>query len=133
MQSQTDMRPGGANGAAGAAPGSGDLLRVPLSKPLPTHKGDVRDLAVRIPDFAEFIELGEITSVLRFGETPEGQPILKTQIDRDKLMAWAARLTGVDRAILGTLPPVDSYRLSLAVTRVVEIFTQGNSPSGLTS
>lgn len=132
MQTNEQRQPG-ANGAAAAAPGSGDVLRVLLSRPVPTHKGELRELAVRVPDFGEFIELGEITSVLRFGETPDGQPILKTQIDRDKLMAWAVRLTGVDRVILGTLPPPDAYRLSLSVTRVVEIFTQGNSPSGLTN
>lgn len=131
MQVQNDVRPSGASGAAKAAPD--DVLLVPLTKPLVTHKGEVRELRVNIPDFGTFIELGEIAAMIKCGETADGQPIIKADIDKEKLMRWCVRLTGIDRALLATLAPIDGYRLSLAVTKVVGIFTEGNSQGGPTS
>lgn len=128
-----DGRTGAHTGAAKAAPDVGDVLPVPLSKPLATHKGEVRQIDVRVPDFGDFIEIGEIESVLKTGETPDGQPILKSSIDRERLMRWMVKLTGIDRAILSTLPPLDAYRVSLAVTKVVEIFSVGNFKGGPTN
>lgn len=118
---------GASEGAAKAAPPASDTLLVPLSKPLVTHKGELRQIEVSIPDFGSFIELGEITSMVKCGENAEGQAIIRADIDKERLMRWCVKLTGLDRALLSTLAPVDGYRLTLAVTKVVGIFTEGNS------
>lgn len=104
---------------------AGEAIPVPLSKPLLTHKGELKALEVRVPDFGTFIELGEIERVLKHGENDAGQPILKSEIDKERLMAWCVKLTGIDRALLSTLAPADGHRLSLIVMRLVEIFSTG--------
>ena len=80
---------------------------------------------MKVPDFGTFIELGEIETVLKSGENADGQPILRSVIDKQKLMAWCVRLTGIDRALLSTLAPADGHRLALTVMRIVEIFSTG--------
>ncbi len=105
---------------------------VQLSRPLTTHRGDVSEIALRKPNFGDFIDLGQVEN-LRFSQSEDGAKQQESVIDFERLMRWAVRLSGIDRVILSTLDPIDAYELSKAVIQIANVFILGNLQSVQTS
>ncbi len=115
------------------APVASQEVVIELSRPLPTHHGDVKKIILRKPNYGEFIELGQVEN-LRFTQATENSPkVMESVIDFERLMRWAVRLSNIDRIILETLDPIDGYKLSKAVIEITNTFVMGNSSSAESS
>ncbi|MDQ8700219.1 hypothetical protein [Hyphomicrobium sp. LHD-15] len=98
---------------------------VPLSRPLKTHQGDVREIVLRKPQFGEFIEIGPVENLVFSNADGEARQ-MESKIDLQRLMRWASRLSNIDQIVLSTLDPIDGYNLSKAVVEAVNVFVVGN-------
>jgi hypothetical protein len=97
---------------------------VPLSKPLSTHQGDTTQIILRKPNFGEFIEIGQIENLV-YTNSDGGTRQMHSDIDFERLMRWACKLSGLDRIILSSLDAQDGYALSKAVVEIVNVFVVG--------
>jgi hypothetical protein len=133
MMMKPDIRSVSDRVAAAASPPAETVVE--LSRPLATHKGEVRKIVLRQPHLSDYIEIGDIDCVAAAGvDESTGQPrSMEVKTNREALISWAVRLSGLDRTILGTLAPEDSGALIQAVRIAILPFSRGNSPSGPTS
>jgi hypothetical protein len=108
---------------------------VHLSRPIATHKGDVAEIRLKQPTFADFIELGDIDTVVAIGvDDATGQPLgLEVKTNHKALERWAVRLTGHDAVVLNLLAPSDAGALMREVRMALKPFSQGNSQTGPTT
>jgi hypothetical protein len=128
----------GANDQHSPNSGSGAVLkRIPLSRPLVTHQGDVSFLTLREPTLSDYIALGDIDTPVATEFVDGVATVLRTHTYMDALIGWTVSLTGLDRIVLGRLSAVDSGALFAAVRSAVEPFTKsgvaGNSQSAPTN
>lgn len=116
-----------------AAPFAGAVVR--LTRPIATHKGDVAEIRLKQPTFADFIELGDIDTVVAIGvDDASGQPQgLEVKTNHKALERWAVRLTGLDTVVLNLLAPADAGALMREVRLALKPFSQGNSQTGPTT
>lgn len=99
---------------------------ITLSRPLPTHKGDVRAIQLRKPTFGEFIEIGPVENLV-FTNGDDDSRRMESRIDLQRLMKWAVRLSDIDQLVLSSLDPADGYALSKAVVEIVNVFVVGGN------
>jgi len=105
--------------------GDGDVVQ--LDHPIKSHQGDIRQIALRPAAFSDFIDIGDVDSWVATGISETGEATgLRVETNYPAIMQWAARLSGLDQHILGTLKPRDSHRLMVAIKRIVAVFTKGN-------
>lgn len=122
--------------AVGAANGDpAPFMTVTLSRPLNTHKGAVSVIPVRAPTFLDYIDIGDIDTVIahNIDEVTEKPDALEVKTNHAAILRWAVALTGIDRIVLSSLPPVDAGSLMRAVRQAVAPFSQGNSSRAPTS
>jgi len=79
-----------------------DLYTLALSRPLRTHKGEVRTLVIREPTAADYIEIGRVPFDVR-GENEDR----RAQIDHKCAGEWVARLTDLDEIVIGGMASRD--------------------------
>lgn len=71
---------------------------IPLSTPLQTHTGEVKELTLRDPIGADFIAINKLPFVMASDGT-----MSSTTPDFAVAAQWMARLSGVDAILIGTL------------------------------
>lgn len=84
---------------------------VPLSKPLVTHSGEVRELILRDLTAADIVAVKVSPFIVIVN------PDKTTRVEQrfDTLMTLASRLTGIDDIVLGNLKSADFHTLTQAV------------------
>lgn len=105
----------------------GGLKRIPLSRPLVTHQGDVSFLTVREPTLSDYIVLGDIDTPVATEFVDGTATVLRTHTFMEALIGWTVALTGLDRIVLGRLSAADSGALFAAVRTAIEPFTKGGA------
>lgn len=122
---QTDQPPPAANDAIEAPAGP---LAIKLTKPITTHAGLVREIALRKPTFTDYIANGDIDTAVVSGISADGQPSeFRVVTNHDAIMKWAVVLTGLDRLVLAQLEPADVGELIRGVRLAMQPFSRGNS------
>ena len=118
---------------ASAPAGGGASVR--LSRPIATHNGDIAEITLREPTFADYIEIGDVDIASGTGvDEVTGQVAgFEVRTNYRALEAWASRLSGLDRVVLGQLTAADAGKLMRAVKMAVAPFTRGNSSTEPTS
>ncbi|MGE0699266.1 MAG: phage tail assembly protein [Hyphomicrobiaceae bacterium] len=79
-----------------------DLKKQPLSKPIRTHQGELRELTLRDPVAADYIEIGKVPFDVRGADEDR-----RATVDFKVAAQWAAALTGLDAILLGQLAAKD--------------------------
>jgi len=106
----------------------GAQFHVRLSQPLPTHKGDISEIILRAPTLADYTEIGDIDTVEASHLNEKGNPtVYVSRPSMDVFMTWAVRLSGLDRIVLGALPPHDAGELIKMVRLIVTPFSRPTS------
>ena len=85
-----------------------------LSRPLPTHKGEVKQLTLREPTARDFMDINKLPVRFRIDAVTASREVY---VDYDTLFQWTAKLSDVGVDILATLGKRD-------VQRVVEVMTE---------
>lgn len=86
---------------------------VPLSRPLQTHKGPLKEIVLNEPTLRAFRQYGEPFKVI---STKEGQSI---EHDNRALAQFAAHMSGHDEIVLDDLPAKDWYAVRAAVVEML--------------
>ncbi len=99
---------------------------IALSKPLATHKGDVSEIVLRDPVGSDFITINKLP--LSFASDGTMQ---QTTPDFVVAVQWAARLSGIDAMLLGTLNRKDFAAMVNGLLEHLnsEADEPGNSPA----
>lgn len=92
-----------------------DPLVIVLAAPIKSHKGEIRELRMRKPVAADFIEIGRMPFDVR-GEGEDKRAI----VDFKLAATWLARLTDHDEIVIGQLSQLD---FMLAVARINVLLT----------
>jgi hypothetical protein len=88
--------------ASGTLPPPSDPFLLRLTKPLQTHKGQVREIMFRAPVGRDYIDIQALPFDLRGGD--ESRRIV---IDYAKSARWVSALTGLDEIVIGNMPRED--------------------------
>lgn len=92
---------------------------IPLSKPLLTHDGELKELKLRELTAADIVsvKVSPFKVTVLPGTPGAAVDDRKTEVEQryDVLMALAARLTGIDDILLGKLKGSDFQKLTQAV------------------
>ena len=99
-----------------------DLYRVELSKPIQSHKGQMRTVVIREPNAGDYIEIGRFPFDIR-GEGEDR----RANIDFTLAGKWVARLTDLDDILIKQLASRDFLAL---VGRINTILTQAGADVG---
>ena len=105
---------------------------IELSQRVWTHKGETTQIILRKVTTGDYIDIGEIDTVyvLEIDDSTKRPTKFEHALNREALMEWMVRLSGIDRLILRELPLVDGKKLMAAVRSLVMEFVQaGNSQS----
>lgn len=124
-----------ASPAQAAAPaGPKPVATVTLKAPIEGQAGTIRQIALRAPRLADYLDCGEIMKLSASGAIgADGKPeTLNLEVDRWAVMRWLERLSGHNAHELGQLSMGDYRSLEREVRTLVDT-DQGNSPSGPTS
>lgn len=105
-------------------------VRVPLSRPLTTHDGVMREIILREPSARDYISLKRLPFSVVFhqtvrpgdmGQDPQSTTERQGELitDFDLAFQWVSRLSGIDTLILGTLNNRDTMRLINSLREIV--------------
>ena len=107
--------------------------QVRLTRAIETIDGPVTTLTLREPTFGDWLDCGELNSAVAVTDGAGGQPgRIEIQTNREAVMRWLARLSGLDQAVLTQLTMTDFRQAHLALQRIVGDM-EGNSASAPTS
>lgn len=116
--------------ASRAAPPVDERMTVELSRPIVTHKGDVRVLQIREPKFEDWINCGPVNRRIVLDPRENGgRTGVEIVEDATALLKWMMALTGLGRIVLETMPLADSRKLAAKVMALIEDIERGNSSS----
>ncbi len=100
---------------------------IELTKPITSHKGQLRELTLRPPTFADYIEIGDVDAVVASLGADNRPSEMRAVTNHDAMLKWAVALTGHDRVVLSHLTPGDAGELMRRVRLALAPFAQGNS------
>lgn len=108
--------------------------RIPLSKPIPGHTGEITEIALREPTVGDWFECGEMsrTTVInpaQFG----GAQAVEIKVDEKAVAAWFQRLSGLPMATLAKMNMKDARAVFGEIRRLVGELDSGNSVTPPTS
>jgi len=113
--------------AGGPAPVS-FAAEIPLSKRIHAHTEDLSVLRLRVPTYADLMDIGEIDRVYVLEMDPiTNRPTkMETIVDRIAAMRWTERLTGLDQIVLSQLSMQDGIAVEAALRRIIGAAQKGN-------
>lgn len=112
-----------------AMPAREVAVRIELTRPLPAHHGDVHVIELRQPEFADWIECGDmyVTEVVDPRGVQRGDGgAARVTVKPEVVALWMSRLSGLPTATLGKLPMADARAVFKEVTRLVSTLDAGN-------
>jgi hypothetical protein len=102
-------------------------VTVQLSRPLNTHAGEARSIRLRPIKYVDVVEIGEVDRVFGSEIDANGKPArMEHALDREAMMRWMVRLTGLDRIVLGEMSLADGRKVETAIRRMLMLVAQGN-------
>lgn len=106
------------------------VVTIELSKPLPGHHGEIYAVELRAPEFADWVECGDIheTIVIDPAAMQRGEPgAAKVTVRAEAVAKWFQRLSGLPYAALGKLAMKDARAVFGEVVTLVGSLDAGNS------
>ena len=91
------------------------MAKLPLSKPLKTHDGEVKEIALRGLTAADIVEMKTSPFQVLRREGGDVELIVKY----DVMMKYLSRLSGIDDLVLGAM---DGQDFQVACTKVGDIW-----------
>jgi hypothetical protein len=90
--------------------------KVKLSRPLVTHKGELKELTLREPTARDFIEINKLPVRFKIDAEGGGREVM---VDYETLFRWASHLTDIGVDILGTLKKRDVQSIVEAIQEIL--------------
>ena len=103
---------------------------IELSKPLPSHNGDIAVIELREPEFGDWVECGDIheTTVIDPAAMARGEPgAARVTLRPEAVAKWFQRLSGVPFASLAKMSLKDARAVLGEVVDLVGSLDVGKS------
>lgn len=106
------------------------VCTIELSKPLPSHNGDIAVIELREPEFGDWVECGDIheTTVIDPAAMARGEPgAARVTLRPEAVAKWFQRLSGVPFASLAKMSLKDARAVLGEVVDLVGSLDVGKS------
>lgn len=109
-------------------------VQIELARPITGHKGLINVISLREITLGDWIDCGPVQrKVVRDPRMTDGYVTVESIDDREALMRWMIRLSGIDEAMIRTLSGVDGQAVAMETLALVAEFEAGNFKAAPTS